>query len=240
MRVIVPRHSKLLAGRRQACKGLLSLGVGLAGCESPVEVHPAVSSDTDAAPPLEVQALPEPRLTGAVSIEAVLAARRSVRSWTDEALTTGEIGQLLWAAQGITDPSGKRTAPSAGATYPLEVYVLTSTGIHHYRPAAHELALLSTEDVRAGLPAQTFVAQAPAVFVITAVFARTEERYGGDAERFVHLEAGHAVHGLVLQAVAMDLGATTVGSFDEDELVRLAALPPDHRPIYLVPVGRPA
>ncbi len=229
-------------GRRDACKGLLSLGFSLGACESGDTKTPAEtgSGSGGAVTPLEVEPLPPPVLDGTVSVEAALAGRRSRRTYTAVPLTREEIGQLLWAAQGITDPSSKRTAPSAGALYPLELYLLAPDGIHHYLPPGHELALMAREDVRGQVPAQSFVSEGPTIFVVTAVFARTLERYGDSAGRFVHLEAGHAAHGLVLQAQAMGLGGTTVGSFGKEELMRLMNLPTDHEPIYVIPVGHPA
>lgn len=200
----------------------------------------AGSSGGDTLPALEVETLAEPTLDGTVSIEAVLAARKSIRTWTGAPLTSAELGQLLWAMQGITHGENGRTSPSAGAKYPLELFVLTERGVHHYRPQGHQLALLSYEDVRASVPAQDFVKEGPAVFIITAVFARTEEKYGVHAERFIHLEAGHAAHGLVLQAHAMGLGGCTVGGFNGEDLSSLAGLPADHEPVYIIPVGHPA
>jgi SagB-type dehydrogenase family enzyme len=126
------------------------------------------------------------------------------------------------------------------ARYPLEVYVVTAEGIHRYVPEGHELERLSIEDVRDRIPAQGFVRPAPVVVVITAVFARTEERYGARAERFVHLEAGHAAQGLLLQAVSLGLGGTPVGSFDDEALQVLLGVPDDHEPLYVIPIGVPA
>jgi SagB-type dehydrogenase family enzyme len=190
--------------------------------------------------PLETIDLPEVRTTSAISIEAALWARRSLRTFRDETIALADLGQLLWACQGLNRPElGRRTTPSAGALYPLEVYVVTAEGIHHYVPESHQLERLSTEDVRDRIPAQSFVRPAPVVAIITAVFARTEERYGARAERYVHLEAGHAAHGLLLQAVSLGLGGTPVGSFDDEELRRLLGVPSDHEPLYVIPIGVP-
>lgn len=233
--------------RRRTCKGLLSFGVGLAGCgggggssSAGTTMASMTAATTASQEPIEVLSLPAPRTDGAVSIESVLAMRRSIREWTSEPLSMEELGQLAWAAQGITDPSGKRTAPSAGALYPLELYLLTADGVLRYLPDGHRLALLSTDDIRTEVPAQDFVGQAAATFVIAAVFARTEQRYGENAERYVHLEAGHAAHGILLQAVALGLGAVPIGAFDASALQDLVGMPEDHAPIYLVPLGTPA
>jgi SagB-type dehydrogenase family enzyme len=233
--------------RRRACGGILSLGLGFVACESGggASATPATSTSetggTDALPePIAVVALPAPQTAGSVPFESVLATRRSVRTWTSDPLTIPQLGQLAWAAQGVTASLGRRTSPSAGALYPLELYVLTEEGVHHYLPDGHRMARLSSDDVRARLPAQGFLRSAAAVFVVAAIFARTEERYGDDAERFVHLEGGHAVHGLLLQAVALGLGAVPVGAFDAPRLQAVVGLPSDHEPIYLAAVGTPA
>ena len=182
--------------------------------------------------------LPEPSPHGERSLEEVLAARRSVREFTDEPLTDREISQLLWAAQGITDPAGLRSAPSAGALYPLELYVATSSGLYHYHPGNHELQQRDRADLRRAMHAaalsQNPVVEAPAVFVITAA-----RKYGTRAERYVHMEVGHAAQNLLLEAVAMDLAAVPIGAFEDDQLSKVLQLPGDESPLYLIPVGHP-
>jgi len=188
--------------------------------------------------------LPAPRTDGDLSLEEALAARRSIRDFTPEELTLEEISQLLWAAQGITASWGGRTAPSAGALYPLEVYVATSDGLSRYLPEGHRAESISTADVREALAeaalGQAAVADAPAVFVITAVPARTEAKYGGRAERYVHMEAGHVAQNVLLQAVALGLGSVPTGAFADEEVARVLELPPGEVPLYLVPVGHSA
>lgn len=183
-------------------------------------------------------------MQGSLSLEEALARRHSVREYTDESLTLAELGQLLWAAQGITRPPGYRTAPSAGALYPLEVYAITSEGVYHYHPEEHDLSLHHPGDVRPALYAaalrQEAVLKAPAVFVITGVYERTEQKYGEErSPRYVHLEAGHAAQNLLLQAVALDLGAVPIGAFMDDQVMEVLSLPDDHQPLYLIPVGHP-
>jgi SagB-type dehydrogenase family enzyme len=139
---------------------------------------------------------------------------------------------------------GHRTAPSAGATYPLELYVATREGFGHYEPAAHRLVMLTERDRRAELRGVAFdqapIGQAPAVFVIAAVIERTEQRYGpGRTPRYVAMEAGHAAQNLLLEAVALGLGAVPMGAFDDAGVARALDLPAGHRPLYLIPVGRP-
>jgi SagB-type dehydrogenase family enzyme len=190
-------------------------------------------------------ALPTPVLDGPKSLEEILALRRSVREFDSSPLTYSEVGQLLWAAQGTTSAGGYRTAPSAGALYPLELYLATSDGVFHYDPANHELETLDNEDPRQSLfeaaLQQEPVRQAPAVFVITAVYERTADKYGDErSPRYVHLEAGHAAQNLLLQATALDLGAVPIGAFHDDAVQAALGLPIDHQPLYLIPVGHPS
>jgi SagB-type dehydrogenase family enzyme len=158
-------------------------------------------------------------------------------------LSDDELSQLLWAAQGETDARGYRAAPSAGALYPLEIYLVTEKGLYHYEPDAHALTPLDKGDLREGVwragLEQESLRDAPAVFVLTAVYERTKIKYGARAERYVHLEAGHAAQNLLLQAVALDLGAVPIGAFDDQGVQAALSLPEDHEPLYLIPVGRP-
>lgn len=193
--------------------------------------------------------LPEPRKKSAVSIEATLTQRRSVRRYADAPLTLAEAGQLLWAAQGITDPRGFRTAPSAGATYPLELYLAAGNveelapGAYRYLPREHALAKVADGDRRDRLCAaalgQAFVRQAPATVIITAVYQRTSGKYGERATRYVDMEAGHVGQNIALQAIALDLGTVMVGAFVDDRIKRIVGAPDPEQVIYMIPVGRP-
>jgi SagB-type dehydrogenase family enzyme len=191
-----------------------------------------------------VTGLPEPRTDSAVSVEQVMARRRSVRRFTADALTPDDLGQLLWAAQGTTDETGRRTAPSAGSLGPLELYVVTGDGVYQYVSQGHRLESRGTGDRRRALASaaadQTFIGSAPVVIVVTGILARTAWKFGGDrAWRYVNLEAGHAAQNLMLQATALGLGGVTVGAFDDNAVMDLLGLPADHRPLYLLPVGYP-
>lgn len=193
--------------------------------------------------------LPDPVLKGEVSVEEALSRRRSVREYRNDPLTLAELGQLLWAAQGITLPSsGFRTAPSAGATYPLELYVSVRrggvvglpAGIYHYDPLTHSLELVkegdfSSDIYRASLN-QEWVRRAAACIIITADFSRTTSRYGARGERYVYMEAGHVGQNIYLQATALGLGTVAVGAFHDDQLKSIVGCEED--PIYLFPVGR--
>jgi SagB-type dehydrogenase family enzyme len=186
--------------------------------------------------------LPTPVTDGQMSVEAALTQRRSVRAFETRPLTVTELGQLLWAAQGITDERGYRAAPSAGALYPLELYVATAGGLFHYEPGRHALTLTGEGDARPALYQaalrQEPVAQAPAVFVIAAVYERTAIKYGSErTPRYVHLEAGHAAQNLLLQAAALGLGAVPIGAFDDAGIQRAMGLPAEVEPLYLIPVG---
>lgn len=194
--------------------------------------------------------LPNPATDGDKSLEKTLADRRSVRNYADKALSLGQISQMLWAAQGETDSRGFRTAPSAGALYPLEVFVAAgnvedlSPGIYRYSPETHELVRTSEGDRRKELHRaalnQPAVSRAPAVFVFSAVFERVTGKYGKRGVQYAFMEAGHAAQNLCLQAVSLDLVSVPVGAFDNDGIQRILNAKHDIRPVYLLPVGKAA
>lgn len=227
-----------LASRGSAGMALV-LGLFLLGC--------AVSSRLGEEEPLEVK-LPEPRPSGEMSVEEALAARRSVRSYQDEALSLTELAQLLWAAQGITAHWGGRTAPSAGATYPLEVYAVVGevtgleAGVFHYRPDGHLFVRRTAGDLRGELASaalgQEWVREAPVSLVIAARYERTTGRYGERGVRYVHIEVGHAGQNIYLQAEALGLGTVIVGAFDDQDVKTLLGI--EEEPLAIMPVGRPA
>ena len=192
--------------------------------------------------------LPKPRYDSDVSLEQSLIQRRSIRSYTSEPLTLLEVAQLLWAAQGVTDHRGFRTAPSAGALYPLELYVVAgdvqdlNPSVYRYKPDEHQLVRTVAGDKRAELAdaalGQHFIGEGAIVIVFTAVYERTTGKYGDRGIRYVHMEVGHAAQNLCLQAAAMDLVAVTVGAFYDEEVSELLDLPGDEQPLYVIPVGR--
>ncbi len=194
----------------------------------------------------QTQLLPSPHqlLKGSNSLEWALRMRRSRREFEPQELTTEQISQLLWAAQGITSPEERwRTTPSAGATYPLEIYTVNREGIFHYQCLEHQLVLKSFEDVRQKLATaafnQVFLEVAPCIFAITAIYERTTSQYGPVGIRYVHLEAGHAAQNLLLQAVSLGLAAAPVAAFNEMEVASILKLKEHELPIYLIPVGYP-
>ncbi|UCC83031.1 MAG: SagB/ThcOx family dehydrogenase [Gemmatimonadota bacterium] len=197
---------------------------------------------------VQIIELPPPRYDGASSVEAALRERCSVREYTDEPLTLAEISQLLWAAQGVTHGSG-RTAPSAGALFPLEVYVVAvrvdglAPGLYKYRIGDHELLELARENVHPDLTAaalsQECVRDAAAVIAIGAVVERTATKYGGRAERYVDMEVGAAAQNVSLQVAALGLGAVFVGAFNDARLKKLLCMGKREAALALLPVGRP-
>ncbi|MGQ9788211.1 MAG: SagB/ThcOx family dehydrogenase [Candidatus Hadarchaeaceae archaeon] len=192
--------------------------------------------------------LPPPRLDSDFSIEEALLMRRSTREYTGEPLTLTEISQLLWAAQGITDPRGYRTAPSAGGLYPIEVYLVAGdienleAGVYRYLPRAHELVKIKSGDLRGPLSTaalgQIWVKDAAADLVIMGVYERTTVKYGDRGIRYVYMEAGHVAQNICLQATALGLGTVTVGAFYDDQVQEILMAAENEKPLYLMPVGR--
>ena len=198
------------------------------------------------APTGAVIPLPKPRIDGGLSLTESMAHRRSVRHFTPDPVGLDDLAQLLWAAQGgsgVDKHGPMRTAPSAGRTFPLEVYAATPDGVFRYRQADHALEVIGRQDVRSALANAAFdqecVRSASLVLAIAAVVARTTGLYEGKAERYVYLEAGHAAQNVLLRVTALGLGAVPAGSFEEAGVRQALTLPPDHTPIYLIPVGHP-
>ena len=192
--------------------------------------------------------LPSPKTMGGVSVEMALAARRSIRAYTKQPLTMADIGQLLWAAQGVTSPDGKRTAPSAMHRYPLEIAVVAQNvaglpnGAYGYLPATHSLELLTSTkpgaELLAGATSQAQVHSAPAVFVIAAVY----ERMGSGAKNhtWADYEAGLASENLMLEAVALGLGSVVTGGIDAGAVKDAVKFTGSEQVIVVIPVGHPA
>lgn len=193
--------------------------------------------------------LPEPSLKGKKSLEEVLFRRRSVRNFKSEILSIEEISQLLWSTQGITEKNwGLRTAPSAGALYPLEIYAVVGNvkdldaGVYKYNTEKHSLIKTLDGDRRRELYnsalQQESILQAPVSFIIAALFQRTAIKYGQRAERYVWIEVGHAAQNLLLQATALDLGAVPIGAFYDNKVKDALILPDEEKPLYIIPVGK--
>jgi SagB-type dehydrogenase family enzyme len=192
--------------------------------------------------------LPGPRHDSDTSLEEALLKRRSIRGYKNAPLYRSEISQLLWAAQGVTDPRGLRTAPSAGALYPLELSIVVGnvtdlqSGIYRYRPRTHELEKIEEGDKRGELCSaalgQSAIRNAAVVIVVSALYERTTVKYGERGIRYVHMEAGHTAQNVCLQAVALDLGTVVIGAFRDDEVKRIMKMADREQPLYIIPVGR--
>lgn len=197
----------------------------------------------------EIITLPPPRLEGGISVERALQQRRSIREFRESPLTLAEVSQLVWSAQGITYKGRYRTAPSAGALYPLEIFLVVGkvhnlgTGVYKYLPSTHQLALMDGEDKRSELATaaldQSWVRENAALLVFSAVEKRTTVKYGLRGIGYVYMEVGHAAQNVFLQVQSLGLGATVVGAFDDEQTRKILNLPEDHHILYLMPIGRP-
>ncbi len=193
--------------------------------------------------------LPPPNANSDYSVEEALGARRSVRHFTAQSVTLEAIGQLLWAAQGVTSSEGGRTAPSAGALYPVEVYLVAGdvagldSGLYKYQPRGHTLSLHAPGDYRDGLAraawGQDWMVDAAAIVVITAVYQRTARKYESRADRYVHMEVGHVAQNVYLQTQSLGLGTVIVGAFQDQEVRNVLHLSANEAPLALMPVGHP-
>lgn len=197
--------------------------------------------------------LKSPSQKSGVSLEEAITQRRSIRDFSSEPISQLQLSQVLWAAQGITDTSWKyRAVPSAGATYPLEIFVVcgrdgvegTGEGIYHYNIDNHSLTLHHKGEVRLELAkaalSQEFIYQAPIDIVICALYERTTLGYGSRGERYVHMEVGHTGQNIYLQATALGLATVAIGAFHDEAVREVLQLDKQYKPLYIMPVGRPA
>ena len=193
--------------------------------------------------------LPQPRYYSQTSIEEAILKRRSIREYKDKPLNLQEISQLLWAAQGITDPkTGKRTAPSAGALYPLKVYVMgqiedLAIGMYQYNPNNHSLIKVGDKDLKKELVravyGQIWIGEAPVNLVFTGNYEIIAQKYGKEkASRYTHMEVGHAAQNVYLQAESLNLGTVVVGGFEVEKVKEILGLPAEEEPLYIMPVGK--
>jgi len=197
--------------------------------------------------------LPKPSLDGKVSVERAIQQRRTIRDFRETPLSLVHLSQLLWSAQGITDPKGAgRAAPSGGARYPLDIYVIigkksvenVEEGIYHYMPEQHSISSVDKSDKRdlrkeigSASLGQLWMAKAPVMFVITAEYPRITGRYGDRGIRYAQIEVGHVGQNLFLQAEALGLGAGIVGAFNDAEVAKVTGIPRQHEPLLIMPVG---
>lgn len=192
--------------------------------------------------------LPTPKKHSQTSLEEAIALRRSVREFTGAPISLDHLSQILWAAQGITDTIAKfRSAPSAGALYPLEIYIVASNvfglpkGIFKYRPNGHELVKIKEGDFLSELMKealwQGWIAQSSVVLVYTAIYERTTWKYGERGRRYVYMEVGHSAQNVCLQVESLGLGTTTVGAFNDDGVKKIIGMEKNEIPLYLLPIG---
>jgi SagB-type dehydrogenase family enzyme len=193
--------------------------------------------------------LPPPATKGGMPLAEALQSRRTVRHFANRPVSLGQISQLLWEADGLSDPRGLRTSPSAGATYPLDLYLVVGergvtnlpAGVYRYDVAAHELAPLVRGDFHAPVARaclhQAWMTEAPVMVLITGEYRRCTARYGQRGIRYTHMEAGNVSQNLFLAAEALGLGAGIVGAFDDKALAQVLKLPPVHEPLLVMPVG---
>lgn len=192
--------------------------------------------------------LPPPVRDGRMSVERAMSERRSVREYGKGDISLVELSQLLWSAQGVTGRSGKRTAPSAGALYPLQACAVVGSvrgiaaGVYRYEPGNHEMMKVIDKDIRADLSDaalhQESIADAGVVIVIAAAFERTRAKYGRRSDRYVFVEVGHAAQNIYLQAVPLGLGTVMIGAFEGESVRRLCGMGSDERPVAVMPIGR--
>jgi SagB-type dehydrogenase family enzyme len=192
--------------------------------------------------------LPEPVLEGVISVEKALAARRSVRNYAFLPLTLTELSQILWAAQGLSGPNGLRTTPSAGALYPLEIYIAAgnvnglASGIYKYGCGGHVLLRTEEDDKRAELfdaaLRQNSIKSAPVILIICAVYERMTAKYGQRGIRYTDMEAGHASQNVYLQAESLGLVTLAIGAFHDSKVKKIVNLVKTEHPLYLMPIGK--
>ncbi len=186
--------------------------------------------------------LPKPNLKGTKSLEECIFERESVRSYKTRPIEIEKISQILWSAQG--KKGFKRTVPSAGATYPLEIYVtIKDKGFFHYNIETHSLELITEEKLEENLSRaswdQEFIAQAYLNIIICAEFSRTTERYRQRGIRYVYIEVGHCAQNVHLEAVALGLASVPIGAYEDDKVKKVLALPKKIEPLYIIPIGYP-
>jgi len=196
----------------------------------------------------EILKLPAPKTEGNISVEKALLLRRSYREYKNEHLTIEEISQLLWAAQGITGEGYLRTAPSAGALYALDLYLVIgevegiSKGVFKYDPYKHELNKISPEDKREKIAKaalnQLCLSSGKAFIVITGIYERITKKYGERGIRYTHIEVGHAVQNIYLQCVPLNIGTVIVGAFHDEKIQKVMNLDPKEIPFAIMPLGK--
>jgi len=188
--------------------------------------------------------LPKAQINKTIYLDQAIQQRRSVRSFKDKQLTLTQISQLLWAADGVTESNkGYRSAPSAGAVYPLTLYVAKEDGVWCYYPNQHSIKLVIDGDLRAKLAkaslGQSSIKNAPLSILITANYQNITAKYGERGIVYSHIETGHIAQNLALEAIALGLASVPIGAFDDEKVEDLLKLPIDEDVLYIIPVGYP-
>ena len=192
--------------------------------------------------------LPNPHLKGTLAVEQAMRRRRSTRQFPKKPVSLEHLSQIMWAAQGVTGAYNERTAPSAGSTFPLEMYVAAEKvtdlppGVYKYKSRAHELVRVATGNMLAGLSdaaiQQKCVSRCAVAIVLTAVFERTTGEYGERGRQYVYIEVGHVGQNIHLQATALGLGTVAIGAFEDHAVSSLLGLPRNEHPLYIMPLGQ--
>lgn len=197
--------------------------------------------------------LPNPDTRGTMTVEKAMSTRRSVRSYADKAFTKKDVSQILWAAYGVSDSTKYKgyklkTAPSAGALYPFEVYLVVNnvkgleTGVYRYKPANHSITMEIKGNISIDLTdaawGQDMIEHAPINIVWTAIFERTTKKYGERGrERYVCMDLGHSGQNVYLQATALGMGTCAIGAFADDTVSEIMNIPVEEEILYIMPVG---
>ena len=241
--------SNTTRSRRWFLRGLAIIGAFAGAIASSIFSYEVLSNapQTSQASTSDVS-LPSPVTEGRISLEKAVLLRKSTRDYSSEPISISQLSQILWSAQGVTH-DGLRTTPSAGALYPLEIFVVSKNegvkdlrpGIYHYEIGKHILFAVKTGDYSQELQSasldQEAIGNAAATIVITAVFERTTAKYGQRGKQYVFQESGHVAQNIYLQAAALSLGAVVIGAFDDSRVRQVIGAGSDVTPVYVQPIG---
>jgi len=244
---------------RRSFLKVVGLGAIVAGGAAVVFLKDLLTPKPQATYPSQTKSylLPLPKFSSNMMLEKAIACRRSIREYLDTPITFDALSMLLWAAQGITEFNyGFRTCPSAGGTYPLEVYVIVGKGCvllgegsflpegsYRYNCKDHSISLVKEGDLRDSLAKaslnQEWVRKARVNIVVFSVYERTSRVYGERGYRYVHMEDGHVGQNIYLMAAALKLGTVAIGAFYDDEVRNVVGAGYSEQPLYVMPVGVP-
>jgi len=230
---------------------MLLFGCNKSGIKSGENVDPAETDSTKLS-----YILSPPVTKGNVTLEEAISKRRSRRNIQSKEISAEQLSQILWACYGITSPQsgpshiggGLRSTPSAGALYPLDIYVLVGNvkgiepGVYKYIPKGHRIIRTIDKDTRKELSDVAsnlkIISLAPVVLVYSAVFSRCTDKFGSiGRERYVCMEVGHSAQNVYLQVEALHLGTYVIGWFNDSKVKKIMQLRKDQDPLYIMPVG---